>query len=114
MPEGPLLGGPLNVAGDGLRVSIRLSPRSRSDRLVAVAASADGGHVLKATVAAPAQAGRANEALLQLLARAWHVPRCDLSIIAGSTSRNKVARIAGDPHRLVEQVAPEIARLPGG
>jgi len=114
LPEGPLLGGPLNVAGDRLRVSIRLSPRSRSDRLVAVAASADGGHVLKATVAAPAEAGRANEALLQLLARAWHVPRRDLSIIGGLTSRSKIVRVAGDPQRLVEQLAPEIAGLPGG
>jgi hypothetical protein len=106
--------GPLNVAGDGLRVAIRLSPRARSDRLVAVAEAAEGGHVLKAVVTAPAEAGRANEALLQLLACAWHLPRRDLSIIAGSTSRNKVVRIAGDPQRLVEQVASKIARLPGG
>jgi uncharacterized protein YggU (UPF0235/DUF167 family) len=65
----------LNVAVDGLRVAIRLSPRARTDRLVAVAPSAAGGHVLKATVTAPVEA---------------------------------------DPQRVVEQVAPEIARLPGG
>ena len=81
---------------------------------MAVAASAAGGQVLKATVTAPAEAGRANEALLQLLAEAWKVPRRDLSIIAGSTSRNKVVRVAGDPQRLIEQVAPEVARLPAG
>ena len=81
---------------------------------MAVAAAAAGGRVLKATVTAPAEAGRANEALLQLLVRTWHVSRRDLSIIAGSTSRNKIVRVAGDPHRLVEQVAREIARLPGG
>ena len=103
-----------NVASEGLRVAIRLSPRARSDRLVAVAASAEGGQVLKATVTAPAEGGRANEALLQLLAKSWKVPRRDLSIIAGSTSRNKIVRVAGDPQRLVEQVALEIARLPGG
>jgi uncharacterized protein (TIGR00251 family) len=102
------------VAGDGLRVSIRLSPRARTERLVAVSAAAEGGHVLKAAVTAPAEAGRANEALLQLLARAWHLPRRDLSIVTGSTSRNKVVRVAGDPQRLLEQVALEIARLPGG
>jgi uncharacterized protein len=102
------------VAGDELRVAIRLSPRGRSDRLVSVVASGEGGHVLKATVNAPAEAGRANEALLQLLARAWHVPRRDLSIIAGSASRNKIVHSAGDPQRLVEQAALEIARLPGG
>jgi hypothetical protein len=102
------------VAGDGLRVSIRLSPRARTDRLMAVAAAAGGGHVLKAAVTAPAEAGRANEALLQLLARAWHLPRRDLSIVTGSTRRNKIVRVAGDTQRLVEQIAPEIARLPGG
>jgi hypothetical protein len=102
------------MAGDGLRVAIRLTPRARTDSLVAIAASAEGRRVLKATVTAPPDAGRANEALLQLLARAWHVPRRDLSILAGSTSRNKVVRVAGDPQRLVELVAPEIARLPGG
>ena len=106
--------GPLKAAGDGLRVAIRLSPRARNDGLVGVAASAEGRHVLKATVTAPAEAGRANEALLQLLARAWHLPRRNLSIIAGSTSRNKIVRIAGNSQLLAEQLAPEIARLPGG
>jgi uncharacterized protein YggU (UPF0235/DUF167 family) len=51
---------------------------------------------------------------LQLLASAWHVPRRDLSIIAGLTSRNKIVRVAGNSQHLVEQVASEIARLPGG
>jgi uncharacterized protein YggU (UPF0235/DUF167 family) len=69
--------------------------------------------VLKATVTAPPDAGRANEALLQLLARAWHIPRRDISIIHGFTSRNKAVRVAGDPQRLIEKIAPEIARLPG-
>jgi uncharacterized protein (TIGR00251 family) len=105
--------GPVTVARDGLRLAVRLSPRARTDRLVAVAAMAGGGRVLKATVSAPAEAGRANEALLQLLAGAWHLPRRDFSIIAGSASRNKTVRIAGDPQGLVEKVIPEIARLPG-
>ena len=51
---------------------------------------------------------------MRLSPRAWKVPRRDLSIIAGPTSRNKIVRVAGDPQRLVDQVAPEIARLPGG
>jgi len=49
---------------------------------------------------------------LQLLARAWHLRRRDLSIITGSTSRNKAVRVAGDPRRLIDRIAPEIADLP--
>jgi hypothetical protein len=100
------------VARDGLRLAIRLSPRARTDHLVSIAAAVEGGSVLRATVTAQAEDGRANKALLHLLARAWHLPRRDLSIIAGSTSRNKIVQIAGDPQYLVAKIAPEIARLP--
>jgi uncharacterized protein (TIGR00251 family) len=101
------------VAEDGLRVAIRLVPRARVDGLAAIVTTAEGERVLKATVTAPPEAGRANEALLRLLARAWHIPRRDISILQGLTSRNKAVRVAGDPHRLVEKITPEIARLPG-
>jgi uncharacterized protein YggU (UPF0235/DUF167 family) len=72
------------------------------------------GAMLKATVTAPAEAGRANEALLRLLARMWHLSRRDFSIIVGSTGRDKVVRVAGEPRQLFEQISSEIARLSGG
>jgi uncharacterized protein len=104
---------PITPARDGLRVTIRLSPRARSDRLLGVAAVAEGGRALKASVTAPAQDGRANEALLQLLARAWRLPRRDLAIVAGATSRNKTVRVTGDAHRLLAKLSDAIAGLPG-
>jgi hypothetical protein len=93
-------------------VAIRLSPRARSDRLLGIAATAEGGRMVKASVAAPARDGRANEALLQLLARVWRLPRRDLSIVAGAASRNKTVCVAGDPHQLIAKLAGEIATLP--
>jgi uncharacterized protein (TIGR00251 family) len=104
--------GPLTLARDGLRVTIRLSPRGKANRLLAIVA-AEGGRVIKASVTAPAEAGRANEALLRLLARAWRLPRRDLSIIAGATSRSKAVHVAGDPQQLIDKIAPEIASLAG-
>jgi uncharacterized protein YggU (UPF0235/DUF167 family) len=65
---------------DGVRVAIRLTPRAKADRVVSVAAAAGGGQVVKAKVTAPPEDGRAHEALLQLLARGWRVPRRDLAI----------------------------------
>jgi uncharacterized protein len=103
----------LTAARDGLRVAIRLSPRAPADRLVAITEAAGGGRVLKASVTSPAEGGRANEALLRLLARAWDLPRRDLSIVAGLTSRNKAVRMAGDPDRLIAKVTAAIAGLPG-
>ncbi len=102
MPDGPL-----TAARDGLRIAVRLSPRARADRLAAAA-----GGVIRAAVTAPPEDGRANEALLRLLARAWRVPRRNLSIVSGAASRNKVVRIAGNPQQLAEKLAGAIPDLP--
>ena len=109
MPEGPI-----TPTRDGVRVAIRLSPRARSDRLRGIAATAEGRRAITISVTAPAQDGRANEALLQLLARAWRLPRRDLSIVVGAASRNKIVRVAGDWHQLLAKLSGEIAGLPAG
>jgi uncharacterized protein len=101
------------VTRDGLRVTIRLSPRAKADRLLAVAGNSEGGHTIKASVTAPPEGGRANEALLRLLARAWRLPRRDLSIVAGTAGRNKIVKVTGDPYQLLGKLAGEIASLPG-
>ena len=106
--------GPITQARDGLRVAIRLSPHAKRDRLLGIFATAEGGRVLKASVTAPARDGQANEALLQLLALAWRLPRGDLSIVAGAKSRSKIVRVGGDPHQLITRRYSEIADLPGG
>ena len=99
---------------DGVRVVIRLSPRAKSDRLRGIAATAEGGRAIKVSVTAPAQDGRANEALLQLLSQMWRLRRGDLSLAAGAGSRSKIVRVAGDPHQLLAKLSSEIAGLPGG
>jgi uncharacterized protein (TIGR00251 family) len=49
----------------------------------------------KVRVAAPAERGRANEALLALLSTTLSVPRERLSIIAGASGRDKVIALEG-------------------
>ena len=109
-----MLDGAITLTRDGLRVAIRLSPRAKADRLLAVAPTAEGGQAIKVSVTAPPQGGQANEALLQLLARAWRLPRRGLSIVVGAASRNKIVRVAGDPDELIAKLSKEIASLPGG
>jgi uncharacterized protein len=112
-PPFPTGDGLLVPTRNGLRLAIRLSPRAKADRLNGIAARAGGGGVLSAAVTAPPEGGRANEALLQLLARAWRLPRRDLSIVAGVASRHKTVQIAGDPQPLFERLAARIAAAPG-
>lgn len=107
MPDGPI-----KLVRGGVRVAIRLTPRAKADRIIAVTGSAGGALMLKASVTAPPESGRANEALLLLLASAWRLSRRDLAIVAGVASRQKVVQISGDPHGLSGRLSAFISALP--
>lgn len=53
------------------------------------------GEAWKVRVSVPAEAGRANEAVLALLAETLHVLRGDLALAAGHSSRDKVVALDG-------------------
>jgi uncharacterized protein (TIGR00251 family) len=53
------------------------------------------GDVLRVHVRAPAQRGKANDAVLRLLAAALRVERQRLRIVRGATSRQKVVSVDG-------------------
>jgi uncharacterized protein len=108
LPDGPLI-----PARDGLKLALRLTPRAKADRVLGVAATAERKRVVRASVTAPPEDGRANEALLQLLARVWQLSRRDLAIVAGTTSRYKIASVAGDPRQLSGRLGALIAAWPG-
>ncbi len=102
---------PLAATADGVRVAVRLTPRGRADRLEGIARLSDGAAVLKVSVAAPPAEGRANNALLQLLAREWGVPRRDLAIVGGLKSRSKTVWVAGEPSLLLQRLGAALAAL---
>ena len=63
--------------------------------------------VLRVRVAAPPVDGAANEALLRLLAAKLGVPRRDLRLASGETSRRKVVAVEGLAAEAI------VARWPG-
>jgi hypothetical protein len=87
------------VVANGIRVSIRLTPRAGADRIVGVASGA-----LKIAVTALPAENRANDALLRLLAREWRLTPRDLSIAAGAKSRDKTVLIRGEPRALLARL----------
>ena len=93
-------------------MAIRLTPRARADRLEGILRAADGAPLLKASVTAPPAEGRANDALLGLLAKNWGVPRRDLAIVGGGKSRNKTVHVAGDPTELLKRLGSFLPTLP--
>jgi uncharacterized protein YggU (UPF0235/DUF167 family) len=73
-----------------VRFAVRLTPRTAADQVDGVV---DG--VLRVRVGAPAVGGSANVALIRLLAEELDIPRRDIRIVAGATSRQKLLVIDG-------------------
>ncbi len=46
-------------------------------------------------VHSPPEGGKANQELLEILAKALGVPKSELSLVSGEKSRNKVVALAG-------------------
>lgn len=87
---------PLSAAPGGVRLAIRLTPRGGPARVDGLKPAADGGVELCVRVPDPPEDGRANDALLRFLAKAWRCPRNDVELVQGAANRHKVVFRRGD------------------
>ncbi len=94
MPEPP---SPFRPVAGGVLVAVRLTPKAGRARVGPVVAAADGSAVLKVAVTAAPEKGKANAAMVALLAKSWRLPKSAIAVVRGETDRNKVLRIAGPP-----------------
>ena len=85
---------------DAVLVDIRLTPKSAADRIEGMVTDAAGRAFLKARVRAVPEDGKANAALLKLMAKTIGVPKSAVTLVAGHTSRMKTLRVTGDTERL--------------
>ncbi len=88
---------PFSVARDGLRVSIKVQPGARRTAVDGVVEIAGGEMALKVRVTAPPEGGKANAAVIALLAREWGLPKAAIELVAGAGGRRKRLRVTGDP-----------------
>ncbi|MBS0470099.1 MAG: DUF167 domain-containing protein [Proteobacteria bacterium] len=72
---------------------VRLTPKGGRDALERWMTGADGKEHLKARVAAPPEDGKANAALIALLAKSLGVAKSSIAIVAGDTARLKTIAI---------------------
>ena len=93
------------VEPGGVTLHVRLTPKGGRDVIEGVEALADGRNILKARVRAAPENGRANEALIALIASTLRAPKSSVSIRAGATSRAKTVFVAGAPALYLDALA---------
>lgn len=95
---------------DGLALLLRVTPNAKTDAVAGTRAWGDATRLL-VKVRADAQDGKANDAVLRLIARWLDLPRQDLTLASGARSRLKTVVAVGEPDALFRQVAERLDRL---
>jgi uncharacterized protein len=80
-------------------IELRAQPRARRCLLACA-----GQGALKAAVTAPAEDGKANKAVIGLLAAEWRLPKSAFAVMRGATARDKTVSISGEPAALADRI----------
>jgi uncharacterized protein YggU (UPF0235/DUF167 family) len=88
------------VLGSKLSFYVRLTPKGGRDAIEGWGKGADGGAHLKVRVSAVPENGKANAALVSLIAKALGIAKSAVSVAGGHTARLKHLEIDGDPNAL--------------
>jgi uncharacterized protein len=73
-----------------IRLRLRVSPGANTTALVG-----QHGDAWKIRVAAPPEDGKANEAVLRLLADRLELPRGSVRLVSGASARDKIVELEG-------------------
>jgi len=85
----------------GIALPVRAQPRARKNAIV-------GAHAgcLKVAVTQAPEKGKANEAVVKVLAAGLNIRKQQITLIGGATSRQKTFLISGiDPRELQKRIA---------
>jgi uncharacterized protein YggU (UPF0235/DUF167 family) len=103
------LADPWRYSTQGISIALRVTPRGGRDEIDGTETLANGKSVLKLRVRAIAEGGEANRAVTELLAEVLGVPKRQVRIQSGVTSRLKQVAVDGDPRRLGETLKTLLA-----
>lgn len=88
---------PFKPDAGGGSLFLRVTPKSGRQEITGLHEGADGKVSLQVKVTAQPEKGKANEAVTELLADTFSLPRKAFTLTAGETSRLKTVHIAGNP-----------------
>ena len=94
---------PFRPCSDGVLLRVRLTPRASRNGIDGIKSAADGPY-LQARVRVVPEDGKANRALIDLLAKALGLPKSSLAMVGGASSRLKTVHIAGDKTALTDRL----------
>jgi uncharacterized protein len=97
---------PIKPTEGGTLLFVRLTPKASRNALGEVVVDHNQQAWLKVYVTTVPEAGKANKALIQLLAKIWKIPSSHMDIVSGLTDRQKIIKIHGVNEENVKSLLP--------
>ncbi len=85
-------------------MAIHLTPKASRAAIEGVFDAPGAGETLRVKVTAAPEKGKANAALLKLLAKDWRVAPSLLKLVSGGRDRRKRVLLAGDPAERMKEL----------
>lgn len=80
------------------RIAIRLTPNAKLEKLGGLYLDGDNKTWLRASVRAVPEKGKANIALIKLLAKALEIPKSSIQLVKGDIARMKIVELPVTKH----------------
>ncbi|MCP4394259.1 MAG: DUF167 domain-containing protein [Alphaproteobacteria bacterium] len=85
---------PIEITSQGVKLFVRLAPKAKREQISAIEKSVNDRLVLKVSVTAVPEKGKANAALLKLLSKKLKISKSSFEVISGETDKNKTILIS--------------------
>lgn len=87
-----------------MKIVVKLTPNAGKNEIIEWDTSAPEQPVLNVRVTAVPEDGKANKALIALLSKTWKIPKSEIKIIRGETSRLKTLEIPNNSNISPENI----------
>ena len=85
---------PYKITDKGIELQVKVTPKASKNRIGEVFTDSDGINILRIYVTAVPEDGKANKAVIELLAKALGVSKSSLEITRGHTDQRKTILIS--------------------
>ena len=95
---------PFQPCPAGVRVRLKVTPKAKRNQFGGLLDEPDGATALKISVTTAPEDGKANAAVIALLAQEWGVAKSAVSVVSGATDRRKLVEIRGPSQELLSRL----------
>jgi hypothetical protein len=89
---------------EGIQCYLKINPNSFTNKIDSLLEGEYGHKILRISVTALPEQGKANIMVIELLAKQWKLKKSQIKVKKGKSSRDKLIHISGDPKVLLQHL----------